>query len=413
MTSSSRNRAAAITALGLATILVTGPAPSAGRQAPPTPLELFQRMLPVIRHDRCSNCHGGLDPRSSDHEGQDEVLHGKPCKDCHKAAPEWGPPGSDHFFVGKTDEQLCTLFSHFASMQGPSTFISNHLVGDHLIQAAFLGRMGGARPLSMPADSPPITQAAFVNLGRNWLNQGQGACVVEGTITQEETVQADDIWTTEQTDWRVQQNGKRTVKITLNAGRFRADINVDGTIVLTQVMHSTNAQGVPCTVTSTSLTRYTGAAAGAATVSTQFIGQLFADTRPPQKDYRIDVTHPPETTRQTETNTASDLCGFGMGPGDNDAQTFDWPNGWTFSIEGHLDEPNLRSLVGACDKTVKSSDVQSLSFEQDNTFPCQRFRRVGNLSPPWIMHHGAAASNHDGSDVVFRVVTYWNIAYRP
>ena len=258
-----------------------------------------------------------------------------------------------------------------------------------------------------------MRQGPWVNLGKDWLNQGQGACVVEGTITQVETVKADDIWQEGTTDWRNQQNGTRTVKITLSAGRYRAEMTMDGTSILTQVMHLTNAQNLPCTLTSTTHTRYTGSAAGAASVSTQFIGQLFADTKPPQKDYRIDVKLPPETTRQTATNTVADQCGTPLGPGDPDIQTHDWPNGWTFSIEGHLEDPNLRNLVGACDKTVKSADVRSQSYEQSKSFPCQRFRDVGNKSPPWIMHHGADASNHDGSDVAFRVVTNWNIAYRP
>ena len=348
----------------------------------------------------------------SSHEGQDEVLNGKPCKSCHNAVSDWGLPGSNHFFVGKTDEQLCTQFSDFAAKMGPSTFISNHLVGDNLIKAAFLGRMGGARPLSMPADPPPITQAAFVNLGRDWLNQGQGACVVEGTITQEETVTSNDIWKQAHIDWRVEQAGKRTVTISLNAGQYTAHIEVDRTLTTTAVQHLQNAQGLPCTLTSTVIVKHFGTTSGAATVSTQFIGQLFLDTQPPQKDYRIDVTLPPERTTKTETTITANHCGGAIASGTQTAppETSDWPP-FDFTIEGHLDDPNLKYLVGACDKVVKWSDVKSRSVENDVS-TCNRFADVGNSYTPWLINQDGG-SNHDATGVPFRVVTFWNIAYHP
>ena len=41
------------------------------RQQAPTPFQLFQRMMPVIRHPRCSNCHGGVDPTTCQQQSID------------------------------------------------------------------------------------------------------------------------------------------------------------------------------------------------------------------------------------------------------------------------------------------------------------------------------------------------------
>src|ERR1051325_1173432 len=136
---SSRSRGVGAAAVVLAVIVATGlmPSPGTPRQpTPPTPLQLFQKMLPVIRHPRCANCHGGIDPRTPAHQGMKDVLDGSDCDVCHGDAEvdpqhdDWVPPSPDHFVGGKTDEQLCALYSEFAMKQGHARFISNHIKGD-------------------------------------------------------------------------------------------------------------------------------------------------------------------------------------------------------------------------------------------------------------------------------------------
>src|SRR4029079_19761316 len=146
-----------------------------------TPLQLFQRMLPVIRHARCSNCHGGMDPRSPAHRGRNEVLTGSSCETCHNDAHAWTIPQPDHFFVRKTDKQVCALFSQFAANMGYPQFITNHLEDDELIALAFQGLIRVARDPGTvdpttgqpdpPADPPPVLHAAFVTLAKDWINQ--------------------------------------------------------------------------------------------------------------------------------------------------------------------------------------------------------------------------------------------------
>ena len=91
------NRRGTGTAVMLAAIVAVGlfSARLARQQASPTPLQLFQKMVPVIQHDRCANCHGGVDPiAGTDHEGGaiDTVKSHKdyePCVKCHTKQPEW------------------------------------------------------------------------------------------------------------------------------------------------------------------------------------------------------------------------------------------------------------------------------------------------------------------------------------
>lgn len=395
-------RLAALAALALVVLL------TAGRQSSPTPLQLFQAMLPVIHHPRCSNCHGGVDPRAPAHPGRSEVLTGSSCETCHTDVSHWDLPATDHFFPGKSDKQLCALFSDFAAKQGRAMFIKNHIAGDELIGAAFLGDIGGARDtLKIPAAPPPIRRPAFIKLAQDWLARGQGACEVDGTITQVETVDTTEKWTQYNVDYERKEDATRTVTISIQPdGRYRADIKVDGSSILTVIQHLSNAQGVPCTVTSVSGNRYHGATTGPATVETRDT-MLFADTVAPQTDYRIDVTLPKETTVVTDTNSTADLCGMKLGTGTGGTQSFDW-DPFTFTIEGHLDDPRYPHLVGACEKTIHSHDLTV----NNNMSLCFRYIGVGNTEA-WLMNHGASASNHDGSDVPFHVITQWNIAYRP
>ena len=403
-----------IVLLALGAIVVSGSslAPSEVRQAQPTPLELFQKLLPVVRHNRCINCHGDVDPRSSNHEGQDSVLAGRPCKDCHKAVSDWHLPVPEHFFVGKSDKELCGLFADFASFQGHAFFISNHLEGDELIGAAFKGRLGGALDTSeSDAAKPPMTRGAWVNLAKDWLNQGQGACEVLGTITQKETEDTVEVWSEGPIDYKTEHNGSRTVTVSLRGGQFHANIAMDDTLKLTIVVHGENAAGRPCTVTSVGTTRYLTHTSGAARVNITLLAhRLFGDTRPPQKDYRIDVTLPPETTEKTETNSTANLCGgpIASGTTTEPPQRLDWP-AHTFTIEGHLDDPQSQSLSGACDKIVRSGEVGT---ELARMF-CFIFPQVGNSHYPGLLDHGGGGSNHLGGDIPFRVQTFWNVAYRP
>ena len=80
-----RGRRGSGAAISLAVIVAVGMFSMrlARQQASPTPLQLFQKMLPVVRHPRCMNCHGGVDPGdSTQHKGGSQVPNAD-CTACH------------------------------------------------------------------------------------------------------------------------------------------------------------------------------------------------------------------------------------------------------------------------------------------------------------------------------------------
>ena len=106
----------------------------------------FAEMLPVFRHPRCMNCHGGLDIMSERHPGADDIvpmanpLDVEQCQQCHDGLPGWRQPGSPVFFVDKSDEELCLQMKRFESTG--DKFVE-HIFNDHgdiqFIAAGFVG----------------------------------------------------------------------------------------------------------------------------------------------------------------------------------------------------------------------------------------------------------------------------------
>ena len=413
---------AALSLVALITVVMTlGASSSHKQQSAPTPLQLFQKLLPVVRHPRCVNCHGGIDPRTPAHKGMKEVLDGSDCDPCHDAQDvdkrndDWALPGRDHFFVGKTDEQLCALYAEFAMKQGHARFMSNHIDGDTLIGAAFVGVMGGARspgigtPPDPPADPPPMSRAAFSQLAKDWLNLGQGACELLGRITLDETVSSVDTFTLGPVDYRIEQNGTRTATIELRNGQYQSNITYALTQTRTGITHMAGPHG-PCTLTSIQKDSYTGDGSGTARVTIKDT-LFFADTKPPQTDYRIDVKLPPEKSQKTENNTVTTDCGFPIPQPTNAAPSFDWDS-TMFVIEGHVEDPNTDGRAGACDKMVKHSDVGSTKVEFDLNKPCFRFRDIGNSWYPGLMERHVETAFHDNSEIPFHIAVRWNLRFK-
>ena len=112
---------------GTATVSATTTASSPGQAANSCPLPIgnqikavaaFAKMIPVFRHPRCSNCHGGVDPfadaRTGKHGGgqrDPEDFADGTCRDCHdqmiKGDSGWNVAPEPMFWVKKTDEELC------------------------------------------------------------------------------------------------------------------------------------------------------------------------------------------------------------------------------------------------------------------------------------------------------------------
>ncbi len=176
------------------------PSPLTAAAAPSCPLPVgqqvkavkaFREMLPVFRHPRCSNCHGGVDPHSEQHRGsgsldEDLTLAGnraeylEQCQTCHNEMPGanqgWMvPPIEALNFVGKSDEKLCLQMKHFEKTG--EKFVA-HIFNDHgeanvqFIAAAYVGdRALGAEELKaqgLKSQPPPGRQAELTEQARKW-----------------------------------------------------------------------------------------------------------------------------------------------------------------------------------------------------------------------------------------------------
>ena len=387
-------------------------------QASPTPFQLFQRMLPAIRHPRCTNCHGVVDPFTGKNHRGGVIPPKTDCTtSCHIDADEWLIPGNEHFFAGRTDREICSQVADFVSTAGRDGFRITHIREDDQIIRAFDGFAGGAREpgktyadgsIGPPADRPTITHQDFIKAGDDWLLQGNAACDLEGTITQDEWVNSVDTIVNTPSHLHVStQTGTRTVIVTAGSAGFNANITVNGAMTSTSTQTATNAGGT-CTVVATTRTTYTGNTTGPAKVVVKDTAFMLPGPVPPQTDYRIDVELPNEKVQRTESITITDNCGFGMKGEPGQTTTHDY-EGWTFTLEGRVQDAK-DNAIGGCAKTVKHSEVGET--QPMLVAHCNRFGNMGNAVEPWLMNHSAEVSFHNGADVPFNVNVTWNLRRR-
>ncbi len=147
----------------------------------------FKRMLPVLRHARCVNCHmrvtyfdqiekhggekathkGGdineLPMTARDAYGSQDVKF-SPCKDCHtKAPPAWDLSGPE--WTGLDDFQMCQEMKR-AAFNGVN--LIGHLREDDLVKLAFEGRKAME---DVTPEPPPLTHSEFLRATTEWVNR--------------------------------------------------------------------------------------------------------------------------------------------------------------------------------------------------------------------------------------------------
>ena len=162
-------------------------APAADRAAQSA--ALFERMLPVLQHPRCLNCHTDTDfPRQGDDRHRhimnvsrgpdDRGAVGLRCTTCHQSANQSaaGVPGASDWrlaplamaWEGLTPSQLCrVLFDPRKGALRPAQ-LAAHLQTPFVLWAWSPGvnAHGAAR------SKPPISHRAFVALARRWVATG-------------------------------------------------------------------------------------------------------------------------------------------------------------------------------------------------------------------------------------------------
>ena len=125
----------------------------------------------------------------------------------------------------------------------------------------------------------------------------------------------------------------------------------------------------------------------------------------PDSSYTIKVTGPAEKIHFVTTiHHTNDCDGGGPYPGDSDDAWRDEP-GRTFTIEGHLRDPNDPRRIGGCTKTMST-----LQSDPNDVQAC--FKRNEDQTP-WFMDHYALAAKPDASLYPVTTTTTWNLLYRP
>jgi hypothetical protein len=156
----------------------------------------FDKMWPVLRHPRCVNCHGGVNPYVDERTGKHlggKIIKGngleetmEKCQECHGELPGWDIPVSSMFFVGKSSRQLCNLFKKtFPSGERFDRHIANDNGGVQFTFQAFEGDRGldehgqavseasTGRPFQK--EKPPMTHGEMIEFTRAWTAAvGQG-----------------------------------------------------------------------------------------------------------------------------------------------------------------------------------------------------------------------------------------------
>jgi hypothetical protein len=149
-------------------------------------IQAWNKMIPVFRHPRCQNCHGGIpDPRDgpfpANHFGVVEIQEGegeKTCQECHMDG--WFMPGKPLFWTDKSDIELCSMQkAQFKSSGGGPGFI-DHIVkdgGHGFIETAFKGMRGltdGGLTIveddrRVTAEPAPGSHARLIQMARDWV----------------------------------------------------------------------------------------------------------------------------------------------------------------------------------------------------------------------------------------------------
>ena len=160
-----------------------------GGSPPERSAALFEKMVPVLMHPRCLNCHSRADfPRQGDDRhrhtmnisrGPDD--HGAPalqCKTCHQAAnqPASGVPGAPDWHLaplrmaweGLSPDELCRALLDPQRGGMPPEKLVAHL-NTALVRWAWAP---GTNAQGAPRSTPPLSHEAFVAVARQWLASG-------------------------------------------------------------------------------------------------------------------------------------------------------------------------------------------------------------------------------------------------
>jgi hypothetical protein len=149
----------------------------------------FDKLWPVVRHPRCLNCHGGVNPYVEEDEGGHlggKITKGSDlretlntCQECHSGLEGWDIPVDAMYFTGKSSQELCILFkktertpadfvAHITNDKGRVPFTVTAFKGDRALNEAAkdITEEKTGRPFQV--EPPPMSQEAMIELSRDW-----------------------------------------------------------------------------------------------------------------------------------------------------------------------------------------------------------------------------------------------------
>lgn len=387
-----------------------GQSASAQGQAQLEPLEYFDELMPVLTHDRCANCHGGVNPSTGrDHEGG-QIDPGENCTQsgCHtqanntnpeseddwKAAPEavwFVKPAAAGGFTLKTNRELCDQMADRVANRGKQEFM-DHLQNDFQIDLGFEGRSGGANT-DPQGDAPRLPKTKFLVAAAQWMDDGFAVCEREGTIVRTETIESDRTYNpgTIQ-EMRVKQSGTREVTVRLANGRFETNLKVHGTVTTTQTIRG-ERDGVPCTTVITTEVAYSEVDDPSPGLFPGQSGSARVNVKlEANGEYTVVVYLGKETHRSVESSSLLNGCGSPLRPSPPETRVTDWAK-TSFLFRGKLSDPRDRTRLAGRELH-------------------RWFERISPDEDPWLPDHYAAMAQ-DGTIHPVDIRTSWNIRYRP
>ena len=382
---------------------------SAQAQAQLEPLDYFKKTMPVFTHDRCANCHGGLDPLTGrDHPGG-QIDPSESCtkSGCHtqannanvereddwRSAPEavWFVKPVTGGVVLKTDRELCDQMADRVAQFGKQDFM-DHLQTDFQIDLGFEGRSGGAN--TDPQGAPPsLPKTQFLVAAAQWLDDGFAVCEREGTIVRTETIESDRTYDPGGGhEVRVKQSGRREVSVRFANGRYETNVQVKGSVTTTQTIRAETDQG-PCTTIITGNYDYADVDDPAAGPNGGLSGRASVDVNVEANgDYTILVHLGEEKHRSIESTVVQNGCPLALGtPPPETLETVWSPT--TFLVRGKLTNPRDRTRLAGRELH-------------------RWFERISGDEDPWLPDHYAAMAQ-DGTIHPVDIRTSWNLRYGP
>lgn len=149
-------------------------------------LQAFQKMLTVLKHNRCMNCHpSGNHPLQGDdahlhlfnvQRGKDnQGLPAMRCNTCHQkennpysnvpGAPHWQLPAKSMGWQGLSDAQIGEVLLNKSKNGGRSlSDLLHHMTQDPLVLWAW--NPGKNR------EKPPLSQQEFAKAVKTWIDNG-------------------------------------------------------------------------------------------------------------------------------------------------------------------------------------------------------------------------------------------------